>query len=48
MAVPLTALVVAEVIVETLESLQLSFPEVDRAQRRELAAVRKTLEAKKA
>ncbi len=43
-----TRLVVAEVIVETLESLHLSFPEVDQAKRKELAAVRKKLEAKKA
>jgi PPK2 family polyphosphate:nucleotide phosphotransferase len=42
-----TRLVVAEVIVETLESLQLTYPEVDRAKRRELAAVRRTLQANK-
>jgi PPK2 family polyphosphate:nucleotide phosphotransferase len=38
-----TRLVVAEVIVETLESLKLSYPEVDQAKRKELAAVRRAL-----
>jgi PPK2 family polyphosphate:nucleotide phosphotransferase len=38
-----TRLVVAEVIVETLESLRLSYPQVDAAKRKELAAVRKAL-----
>jgi PPK2 family polyphosphate:nucleotide phosphotransferase len=36
-------LVVASVIVETLESLKLSFPKVDAARRRELAAARAAL-----
>jgi hypothetical protein len=35
--------VVAEVIVEALESLQLSYPKVDRAKRQELAAARAAL-----
>jgi PPK2 family polyphosphate:nucleotide phosphotransferase len=39
-------LVVAEAIVEALESLHLSFPEVDRAKQKELAAIRKSLAAK--
>jgi PPK2 family polyphosphate:nucleotide phosphotransferase len=38
-------LVVAEAIVEALESLHLSFPEVDRAKKKELEAVRKQLAA---
>jgi PPK2 family polyphosphate:nucleotide phosphotransferase len=38
-----TRLVVAEVIVDTLQSLQLSYPEVDKAKRKELAAVRNAL-----
>jgi PPK2 family polyphosphate:nucleotide phosphotransferase len=38
-----TRLVVASVVVETLKSLRLSFPKVDEAQRRELAAARATL-----
>jgi PPK2 family polyphosphate:nucleotide phosphotransferase len=38
-----TRLIVAEVIVETLESLKLNYPEVDQAKRKELAAVRKAL-----
>ena len=38
-------LVVAEAIVDTLESLQLSFPEVDRSKRKELAKIRKELES---
>ena len=38
-----TRLVVAEVIVEALESLELSYPKVEPAQRRELAAVRMAL-----
>jgi PPK2 family polyphosphate:nucleotide phosphotransferase len=38
-----TRLVVAEVIVDALESLKLTYPEVDRAKKRELAAVRKAL-----
>jgi PPK2 family polyphosphate:nucleotide phosphotransferase len=38
-----TRLVVSEVIVETLESLRLTYPEVDQAKRKELAAVRKAL-----
>lgn len=42
-----TRLVVAEVLVQALESLKLSWPEVDAAQRKELAKVRRTLEAKK-
>jgi PPK2 family polyphosphate:nucleotide phosphotransferase len=38
-----TRLVVAEVIVEALESLKLSYPEVTPAKRKELAAVRRGL-----
>ncbi|MCX6967831.1 MAG: polyphosphate kinase 2 family protein [Verrucomicrobia bacterium] len=38
-----TRLVVADAIVDTLKSLDLAFPKVDAAQRRELAAVRETL-----
>lgn len=38
-----TRLVVAEVIVEALESLNLSYPKVDDAKRKELGAVRKAL-----
>ena len=38
-----TRLVVAEVIVETLESLELSYPTLSRAKRKELAAVRTAL-----
>lgn len=38
-----TRLVVAEVIVEALESLNLSYPKVDDARRKELGAVRKAL-----
>ena len=41
-------LVVAEVIAETLESLDLSYPEVDAAKRKELAAVPKALAAQPA
>jgi PPK2 family polyphosphate:nucleotide phosphotransferase len=38
-----TRLVVAEVIVDTLESLELSYPTVSRSKRKELAAVRTAL-----
>jgi PPK2 family polyphosphate:nucleotide phosphotransferase len=38
-----TRLVVEEVIVETLESLQLSYPKVDETKRKELAEVRRAL-----
>ena len=38
-----TRLVVAEVIVDALESLELKYPKVDGARRRELAAVRTSL-----
>jgi len=38
-----TRLVVADAIVDTLKSLDLAFPKVDAAQRKELAAVRETL-----
>ncbi|HLH55084.1 MAG TPA: polyphosphate kinase 2 family protein [Verrucomicrobiae bacterium] len=38
-----TRLVVAEVVVDALESLKLTYPEVDEKKRKELAAVRKTL-----
>jgi PPK2 family polyphosphate:nucleotide phosphotransferase len=38
-----TRLVVAEVIVNTLESLNLEYPEVDEAKRRELAKVKRAL-----
>ena len=40
-----TRLVVAEVIVDALESLHVKYPEVDPARRRELAAIRKSLES---
>jgi PPK2 family polyphosphate:nucleotide phosphotransferase len=43
-----TRLVVAEVIVEALESLELSYPKVSRAKRKELAAVRTALRINKA
>jgi PPK2 family polyphosphate:nucleotide phosphotransferase len=39
-----TRLVVASAIVETLESLDLKFPSIDPAKRKELKAVRRTLE----
>jgi PPK2 family polyphosphate:nucleotide phosphotransferase len=39
-----TRLVVAAVVVDALESLNLKYPEVDAAKRKELAAVRKQLE----
>jgi PPK2 family polyphosphate:nucleotide phosphotransferase len=39
-----TRLAVAEAVVETLESLKLTFPEVDRAKQKELARIRKQLE----
>lgn len=42
-----TRLAVAEVVVDALESLHLAYPEVDRAKRKELAAVRKGLLANK-
>jgi PPK2 family polyphosphate:nucleotide phosphotransferase len=41
-----TRLVVSSVIVETLESLDLSYPKVDAAKRKELAAARKSLQEK--
>jgi PPK2 family polyphosphate:nucleotide phosphotransferase len=43
-----TRLVVAEVIVEALESLDLKFPKVNSAKRKELAAVRTALQANRA
>jgi PPK2 family polyphosphate:nucleotide phosphotransferase len=43
-----TRLVVAEIIVKTLESLSLTYPEVSPAKKKELAAVRKSLSAKHA
>jgi PPK2 family polyphosphate:nucleotide phosphotransferase len=43
-----TRLVVAQVIVDALESLHLAYPEVGKAKRKELAAVRKVLSANKA
>jgi PPK2 family polyphosphate:nucleotide phosphotransferase len=43
-----TRLVVAEVVLDALESLDLKYPEVTPAKRKELAAVRKTLLANKA
>ncbi len=43
-----TRLVVAEVILETLESLDLHYPKVDKAKRKELAAVRLALLKKEA
>jgi PPK2 family polyphosphate:nucleotide phosphotransferase len=42
-----TRLVVAEVIVEALESLDLAFPKLSRAKRQELASIRAALEANK-
>ncbi len=42
-----TRLVVAEVIVDALESLDLHYPKLDRAKRRELAAVRTALRLNK-
>ena len=41
-------MVVAEVIVEALESLELSYPKVSSAKRKELAAVRIGLRINKA
>jgi hypothetical protein len=38
-------LVVAAAIVDALDSLDLQFPDVDRAKRREIAAARRALEA---
>ena len=43
-----TRLVVAEVIVDALESLELSYPKVSPAKRKELAAVRTALRINKA
>jgi PPK2 family polyphosphate:nucleotide phosphotransferase len=42
-----TRLVVSAVVVETLESLDLAYPKVDPAKRKELEAAKKTLVAKK-
>jgi PPK2 family polyphosphate:nucleotide phosphotransferase len=42
-----TRLVVAEVVIETLEDLRLKYPQVDPAKRRELAKVRHALQAKR-
>jgi PPK2 family polyphosphate:nucleotide phosphotransferase len=42
-----TRLVVSTVLVDTLESLKLSYPKVDRAKRKELEAAKKLLLAKK-
>jgi PPK2 family polyphosphate:nucleotide phosphotransferase len=42
-----TRLVVAQVIIDALDSLDLRFPDVDRAKRRELAAVARELEAQR-
>lgn len=42
-----TRLVVSTVLVDTLESLELSYPKVDRAKRKELEAAKKLLLAKK-
>jgi PPK2 family polyphosphate:nucleotide phosphotransferase len=39
-----TRLVVADVIIQTLESLNMSYPEVDQGKRKELVSVRKALE----
>ncbi len=39
-----TRLVVAEAIIETLDSLRLGYPKVDEAKRKELAAARRTLD----
>ncbi len=41
-----TRIVVASVVVDTLASLDLHFPKVDAAKRKELAQVRETLLAK--
>ena len=41
-----TRIVVSSVIVETLRSLDLAFPKVDEAKRRELEAARKLLQKK--
>jgi len=40
-------LVISTVLVDTLESLKLSYPKVEDAKRKELAAARKILESKK-
>lgn len=40
-----TRLAVAEAIVDTLESLKLTYPEVDQAKKKELAKIRKDLES---
>src|SRR6266850_530429 len=40
-------LIVASAIIETLDELQLSFPDVDKAKKKELEAVRKSLIAQK-
>jgi hypothetical protein len=40
-----TRLVISTVVVDTLESLNLSYPKVDDAKRKELAAAKKLLES---
>jgi hypothetical protein len=42
-----TRLVVSAVVVETLESLDLAYPKVDEAKRKELEAAKKILISKK-
>jgi PPK2 family polyphosphate:nucleotide phosphotransferase len=42
-----TRLVVAQAVVDALESLDLKFPAMDKAQRKELAAVRRALESER-
>ena len=42
-----TRIAVAEAVIDTLESLNLSYPKVDDAKAKELAAARKLLEQKK-
>jgi hypothetical protein len=42
-----TRIAVAEAVIDTLESLKLSYPKVDDAKAKELAAARKLLEQKK-
>jgi len=42
-----TRLVVSTVVVETLESLNLTYPKVDEAKRKELEAAKKILISKK-
>jgi len=41
-----TRLIVVAAVIDALEEMQLAFPKVDREKRKDLAAVRKSLEGK--